>query len=115
MGDMSSLNIFGVSIDATSVSKNLKGSKKNKGQMENLLNDLVMLTQQADPTGTTKDFTKRKSFVSYDPYNPNLHQDFIGLRYDNNPRTKASLVIDMHSKSIVELGKEMADASMQER
>ena len=74
-----------------------------------------MLTQQEDASGISKDFSKRKSFVSYDPYNPNLHQDFIGLKYDDNPRTKASLVVDMHSRSIVELGKEMADASVQDR
>ena len=74
-----------------------------------------MLTQQEDASGISKDFSKRKSFVSYDPYNPNLYQDFIGLKYDDNPRTKASLVVDMHSRSIVELGKEMADANVQDR
>ena len=35
--DMSSLNIFGVSIDPTTVSKNIGGNKKNKAQLESLL------------------------------------------------------------------------------
>ena len=52
IGDLESLNLFGVSIDRTAedIAKDLSGRKKqDKMRMKNILNDLVTMARELDP------------------------------------------------------------------
>ena len=66
------MNLFGVDMSADSIMN--KASMRNKGaskeETEGVLKDLVQMVAALDPSGETRDFGKRKSFVYYDPYNP---------------------------------------------
>ena len=63
-GDMQNLNLFGVSMDIQ-----VDDSTVMDEQTQQIISDLVQLSQKIDPLGVSADFTKRKSFTYYDPYN----------------------------------------------
>lgn len=58
-----------------------------------MLSDLVQLVTELDPSGSARDFTKRKSFVYYDPYNPDRSSSFAHLRYEDSAKLRASLIV----------------------
>lgn len=63
----------------------------------------MQLVTEADPAGQTRDFSKRKSFVYYDPYNPDNSASFAHLRYEDEARLRASLVIQNHKEAIKDI------------
>lgn len=77
------------------VSKKRTGASKQ--EIGNILRDLVQMAQEIDPSGTTRDFSKRKSFVYYDPYNPERSTAFAHLEYEGEERNRASLIVEMHT------------------
>jgi hypothetical protein len=44
---------------------------------------LVALAQQVDPTNSAGDFSKKKTFNFYDPYNGENDNHFAALRFDD--------------------------------
>ena len=72
VGDLASLNLFGVDMSADSVMEKAasRSKKATKKETEGILKDLVQMVAEIDPSGSTRDFSKRKSFTYYDPYNP---------------------------------------------
>lgn len=95
VGDLQSLNLFGVDMNADGVMDDLDNRKKNatKEEINNVLKDLVQLVTEVDPAGQTRDFSKRKSFVYYDPYNPDKSASFAHLKYEDEARLRASLIV----------------------
>jgi hypothetical protein len=66
------------------------------------LNDLVSLAQQVDPQFESGDFRKKKTFNFYDPYTSQESQ-FVSLRFEDEMRLRASIVVDVHQNSISDL------------
>ena len=102
VGDLQSLNLFGVEMDADAVME--KVGKRNrtatKEEVQGILTDLVQLVTELDPSGASRDFTKRKSFVYYDPYNPDRSSSFAHLRYEDNAKMRASLIVQQHTEAL---------------
>ena len=92
---MESLNLFGVEMSSESIMQNV--DKRNKGaskqEVQKVLSDLVQMVQEVDPNGLSRDFSKRKSFVYYDPYNPDKSSSFAHLRYEDSAKMRASLIV----------------------
>ena len=65
----------------------------SKADIEAILSDLVQVVTELDPSGSTRDFSKRKSFAYYDPYNPDNSGAFAHLKYEDSARLRASLVV----------------------
>ena len=109
VGDLESLNLFGVDVSADKVlgevEQRRKGTKKE--HVKNVLNDLVQLVAQIDPSGDSRDYTKRKSFLLYDPYNPESSSAFASLRYEDSDKLRASLVIQQHIEALTEITEEI--------
>ena len=93
--DMESLNLFGVNIEDFG-----RSSDRQNSELKKILSDLVKVAQEVDPNGATRDFTKRKAFNYYDPYNPDESRQFAGLKYEDEIKLRASLVIDVHKKDL---------------
>ena len=66
------MNLFGVDMDAEAVMDRVTKSNKeaSKAEIQKVLNDLIQMVTEVDPSGTSQDFSRRKSFHFYDPYNP---------------------------------------------
>ena len=108
VGDLQSLNLFGVDMtqmNAESVMGNLDKRKKGatKEEIGAVLRDLVQLVTEVDPAGQTRDFAKRKSFTYYDPYNPDNSAAFAHLRYEDDSRLRASLIVQNHREALDEI------------
>ena len=61
------------------------------------------MVTEVDPQGQTRDFGKRKTFVYYDPYNPDKSASFAHLKYEDSARLRASLIIQNHVDSLSEI------------
>ncbi len=88
-----------------------KASKRSKvaskEETEGILKDLVQMVAEIDPSGTTRDFGKRKSFAYYDPYNPDQSSSFAHLRYEDSARLRASLIIEQHKSALADIENQM--------
>ena len=104
---MESVNLFGVDVSSHSdeVLDNLEKRKRNTSQLEvkQILMDLVQMVTEMDPQGTTRDFSKRKAFAYYDPYNPDKTSSFAHLRYEDDAKMRASLIVRQHLESLQEI------------
>ncbi len=80
------------------MNKQRKGASKQ--EISNILSDLVKMVTEIDPSGSFKDFSKRKSFVYYDPYNPDKSSSFAHLRYEDEAKLRASLIVQYHIESL---------------
>lgn len=63
----------------------------------------MALAQQVDPTNSAADFSKKKTFNFYDPYNGLEENAFAALRFDDEARLRASIVVDVHGDNLTEL------------
>jgi len=101
---MQSLNLFGVQIDQRASQQGFSSDTKlKKRELERTLNDLVALAQQVDPTNSASDFSRKKTFNFYDPYNSTEANHFAALRFDDKARLSASIVVDVHGQNLTEL------------
>ena len=108
VGNLESLNLFGVEMDADSVMNKMQKRKgASKEEVGAILQDLVQLVTEIDPSGSTRDFKKRKSFVYYDPYNPDRSASFAHLRYEDEAKMRASLVVQQYADSLQDIKEEM--------
>lgn len=64
---------------------------------------MIQEAQEADPEGRYKNFGERKAFSAYDPYN---HTNFFShLRYEDEIKLRASIVIDEQMRALTDLRK----------
>ena len=54
-----------------------------------------------DPSGMYKEYSKRKAYQNFDPYSE--ESQFASLRYEDEIRLRASIVIDVQIQSLQEL------------
>ena len=82
-------------MNADGVMDDLDNRKRGatKEEINNVLQDLVQLVTEADPAGQSRDFSQRKSFVYYDPYNPDNSASFAHLKYEDSAKLRASLIV----------------------
>jgi len=92
-------------MNADSVMEKVESRKKGatKEEINSVLQDLVQMVAEVDPQGTTRDFSKRKSFVYYDPYNPDKSSSFAHLKYEDSAKLRASLIVQNHVESLQEI------------
>lgn len=59
VGDLESLNLFGVEMSAESIMRNVDKRKKGttKKEVQQVLNDLVQMVAEVDPNGLSRDFS----------------------------------------------------------
>ena len=80
-----------------------RGKEASKEEISKVLTDLVQMVTEIDPSGSSRDFSKRKSFVYYDPYNPDRSASFAHLRYEDSAKMRASLIVQQHRESLNEI------------
>jgi hypothetical protein len=51
-----------------------------------------------DPSGMYKEYSKRKAYQNFDPYSE--ESQFASLRYEDEIRLRASIVIDIQIQSL---------------
>ena len=61
------------------------------------------MVTEVDPSGTSQEFNRRKSFHFYDPYNPDNQSGFAHLRYESEAKLRASLIVQQHRDSLAEI------------
>ena len=61
------------------------------------------MVTEIDPSGSSRDFSKRKSFTYYDPYNPDRSASFAHLKYEDSAKMRASLIVQQHRESLGEI------------
>jgi len=88
------------------MNKQRKGASKQ--EIQSILTDLVQMVTEIDPNGSARDFSKRKSFVYYDPYNPDKSSSFAHLRYEDEAKLRASLIVQQHVESLEDLEKQFS-------
>lgn len=72
-------------------------------KIRDLVKDMIQEAQEADPEGRYKNFGERKAFSAYDPYN---HTNFFShLRYEDEIKLRASIVIDEQMRALTDLRK----------
>lgn len=62
---------------------------------------MVVSALERDPDGSFKDFGQRKSITAYDPYN--FEAQYASIKYEDEVRMRASIVIDMQKSALDEL------------
>ena len=96
-------------MDSTAVINNME--RRNKGaskeELKNVLQDLVQMVTEIDPAGATRDFSVRKSFVYYDPYNPEVSSSFAHLKFEDDAKLRASLVVQQHIETLDDIESQM--------
>ena len=66
-----------------------------------VVSDLIQEAAENDPTGSVRDFSRRKAISFEDPYNEETH--FAHLKYEDEIRMRASLVVDVKKTELEEL------------
>jgi hypothetical protein len=66
-----------------------------------------------DPSGSFRDFSSRKAYAFYDPYSE--ESQFSYLKYEDEVRMRASVVVDVQLKSLESLVKMQGDLSFTDR
>lgn len=100
IGELDSLNLFGVAVDksAQDLAKDLSSKvQSDKARVRKILGELVSMAKELDPQGESKDFSTRKAFNYYDPYN--LDGDLVDanlLYEDGTSKEHASLIVHLH-------------------
>lgn len=96
-------------MDAESIMRKVDRRNKtaSKQEVRGILRDLVQMVTEVDPSGSSRDYSKRKSFVYYDPYNPDKSTSFAHLRYEDDEKMRASLIIQSHHESLADIEKQI--------
>jgi len=89
--DMHSLNLFGVPLENNAAAE----EKGSSAQTQKVLRDLIELTEQQSGN-MINNFNIRKSFVYYDPYEPNEAVTYAYLKFEDEHKLKASVVLDVY-------------------
>ena len=111
---MHALNLFGVPLDDTTgkdLFKDVAGSNK---ETQRVLKDLIELTEELNG-GSLSNFSMRKSFVYYDPYEPDQSVTYAYLRFEDQEKLRASVVLDYYRKEIESMTDESLTFADKER
>ena len=98
--DMHSLNLFGVPLEETA--SQFKDIAATSQETQKVLRELIELTEHIGGS-TIANFNVRKSFVYYDPYEPNDAVTYSYLKFEDQEKLRASVVLDFYKKEIESL------------
>ena len=98
--DMHSLNLFGVPLEETA--SQFKDIAATSQETQKVLRELIELTEHIGGS-TITNFNVRKSFVYYDPYEPNDAVTYSYLKFEDQEKLRASVVLDYYKKEIESL------------
>ena len=98
--DMHSLNLFGVPLEETA--SQFKDMAATSQETQKVLRELIELTEHIGGS-TITNFNVRKSFVYYDPYEPNDAVTYSYLKFEDQEKLRASVVLDFYKKEIESL------------
>ena len=98
--DMHSLNLFGVPLEETA--SQFKDIAATSQETQKVLRELIELTEHIGGS-TITNFNVRKSFVYYDPYEPNDAVTYSYLKFEDQEKLRASVVLDFYKKEIESL------------
>ena len=111
---MHALNLFGVPLDDTSskdLFKDVAGSNK---ETQRALKDLIEMTEEINGNSLSN-FSLRKSFVYYDPYEPDQSVAYAYLRFEDQEKLRASVVLDYYRKEVESLSDDSLSFADKER
>ena len=114
IGELDSLNLFGVAVDksAQDLAKDLSSKvQSDKARVRKILGELVSMAKELDPQGESKDFSTRKAFNYYDPYN--LDGDLVDanlLYEDGTSKEHASLIVHLHDDQLSKISQDIEDS-----
>ncbi len=95
--DLHSLNLFGVPLEETSDKDQFKDVAGSNQETQRVLRDLIELTEEINGNSLSN-FGIRKSFVYYDPYEPDFEVSQTYLKFEDSERLRASIVLDFYRK-----------------
>lgn len=96
---MHSLNLFGVPLDDISGKESLKDIAGSSAETQKVLRELIDLTEQISGSSIAN-FGIRKSFVYYDPYEPDESVTYAYLKFEDQQKLRASVVLDLYKKEV---------------
>jgi len=82
---------------------------KEKNQRRRFVRELIDVMQTIDPDNLTQDFEAPKQWIHFDPYadtdqglgkQSKIDMQFSALRYEDNAKLRASLVLDAYETEI---------------
>lgn len=94
---MHSLNLFGVPLEESA--SQFKDIAATSQETQKVLRDLIDLTDHIGGN-TISNFNVRKSFVYYDPYEPNDAVTYSYLKFEDEEKLRASVVLDYYKKEV---------------
>ena len=101
---MESLNLFGLPDDLmTSQRFGRDAVSKHNQDIADAVKQMVIKALDDDQTGSFRDFGQRKAYTAYDPYNWQAH--YASLRYEDEQKHRASVVVQMQSEALDEIKK----------
>lgn len=100
--DMHSLNLFGIPLDDISGKESLKDIAGSNAETQKVLRELIDLTEQIGGSSISN-FGIRKSFVYYDPYEPEESVTYAYLKFEDQQKLRASVVLDLYKKEVAAL------------
>lgn len=92
--EMETVNLFGLPLDQA-------GNFDAEAANQDLAAAIQSLMSQAigdDPQGTYMDYTHRKSYATYDPYDDQVY--FAALKYEDQAKNRASLIVNAQSAAL---------------
>lgn len=92
--DMHSLNLFGVPLEDKA-----EAAAGRSKETQTVLRELIELTEQVGGS-TISNFNVRKSFVYYDPYEPDESITYSYLKFEDEHKLRASVVLDFYRKEV---------------
>lgn len=95
--DMHSLNLFGLPLEE----KDSQGHNEVSSNQETqrVLQELIELTEEIGGS-TISNFNVRKSFVYYDPYEQDESVAYAYLKFEDQTKLRASVVLDFYRQEI---------------
>ena len=112
--DMHALNLFGVPLDDTTGKDLFKDVASTNKDTQKVLKDLIELTEELNGN-SLNNFSLRKSFVYYDPYEPDNAVAYAYLKFEDQEKLRASVVLDYYKKEIQSLSDDSLSFADKER
>jgi hypothetical protein len=97
--DMHSLNLFGVPLEDSMAKDQLGNIAGSNAESQKALRELIELTDEI-AGDTISNFNIRKSFVYYDPYDPDESVATAYLKFEDRDNLRASIVLDYYKNEI---------------
>eukprot|EP00347_Sterkiella_histriomuscorum_P012490 403368376 len=110
--NMDQLNLFGLTMEEEI---NTTDQKRSTQEQKKVLQDLVDMIDHFDADNQLQDFSVRKSFVYYNPYDPDEAVKYAYLKYEDQSKLRASIVLDFYLQEVEAIKDDTLTFSEKER